>query len=183
MSGDRRATRAFARFAVLGAALGLSFALTACESSKSKETVERAPDVSSREFDREDSGFGKGVDLFSGSKGGESPQVAVNAYLWRASLDTVAFMPVASADPFGGVIITDWYSLPETPDERFKVNVFILGRALRSDGIKVSVFRQIRDQSGHWNDAVVGAQVAPEFEDAVLARARQLRLQATDKRG
>jgi len=181
MYGDHRATRAFARFAALGAALGLSLTLTACESSKSKETTERAPDVSSREFDREGSGFGNGVNLFSGSKGGGAPEVAVNAYLWRAALDTVAFMPVASADPFGGVIITEWYALPETPDERFKINVFILGRALRSDGIKVSVFRQIKDQAGRWNDAVVGAQVAPEFEDAVLARARQLRLQATDK--
>src|SRR5688572_14302950 len=129
MSGDRRATRAFARFAVLGATLGLGLVLTGCESSKSKETTERAPEVSSREFDREGGGFGQGVNLFSGGKG-ETPDVAVNAYLWRASLDTVAFMPVASADPFGGVIITDWYSLPETPDERFKVNVFILGRAL-----------------------------------------------------
>ena len=76
----------------------------------------------------------------------------MNAFLWRASLDTIAFMPLASADPFGGVIITDWYAPPETPDERFKVNIYILGRILRADGLKVSVFRQTRDAGGQWRD-------------------------------
>ena len=68
--------------------------------------------------------------------------VAVNAYLWRASLDTISFMPLVSADPFGGVIITDWYTPAETPNERFKVNIYILGRDLRADGVRASVFRQ-----------------------------------------
>lgn len=111
----------------------------------------------------------------SGSGSGNG--VNVNAYLWRASLDTLSFMPLSSADPFGGVIITDWYSTPETPQERFKVNVFILGRALRSDGVKVSVFRQAVDpSSGRWTDTPVGASVATEMENAILTRARQMRV-------
>jgi hypothetical protein len=120
--------------------------------------------------------------LFSDSSGeGTEGAVAVNAFLWRASLDTISFMPLSSADPFGGVIISDWYSPPETPDERFKVNVYILGRVLRADGLKVSVFRQTQDAAGTWADAVVGADVATEFENAVLTRARELRLQAVDE--
>jgi hypothetical protein len=124
------------------------------------------------------SGGVPGINLFGSDKEGRDGAVAVNAFLWRASLDTMAFMPLASADPFGGVIISEWYAPPETPDERFKVNVYIIGRTLRADGLRVSVFRQIQDPQGRWADAPVGADVATEFENAVLARARQLRLQA-----
>ena len=100
--------------------------------------------------------------------------IGVNSFLWRASLDTVAFMPLVSADPFGGVIITDWYTPPATPDERFKVNVYILGRALRADGIRASVFRQ-QNQGGTWIDAPVALNTATDLENAILTRARQLR--------
>lgn len=101
--------------------------------------------------------------------------IGVNSFLWRASLDTIAFMPVASADPFGGVIITDWYAMPETPNERFKINVYILGRALRADGVKVAVFRQVQDGPEAWQDAAVPIQTASSIEDSILTRARQLR--------
>jgi hypothetical protein len=117
-----------------------------------------------------------GNTLFGAKKDGEG--VAINAFLWRASLDTIAFMPLASADPFGGVILTDWYAPPEAPDERFKVNVYILSRVLRADGLKITVFRQMRDPGGQWRDAAVGPEVSTEFENAVLTRARDLRLRA-----
>jgi hypothetical protein len=104
--------------------------------------------------------------------------VGVNSFLWRASLDTVSFMPLASADPFGGVIITDWYSPPDTPDERFKVNVFILGRDLRADGVRASVFHQKKDTMGQWNEAAVDANTATGLENAILTRAREIRLSA-----
>jgi len=124
---------------------------------------------------------GLGISLFGfGNDDGKgiSGAVAVNAFLWRASLDTLSFMPIASADPFGGIIITDWYTLPETLNERFKVNVYILGRSLRADGLKVTVFRQTSEDGVVWRDKQIGADVEKEFEDAVLTRARQLRLQA-----
>jgi hypothetical protein len=85
-------------------------------------------------------------------------------------------MPVASADPFGGVIITDWYSPQETPDERFKLNIYILGRQLRADGIKAAVFRQRREANGEWTDAAVEPKTATELENAILTRARQMRI-------
>lgn len=107
-----------------------------------------------------------------GSGGGGG--VGVNSLLWRASLDTVSFMPLVSADPFGGVIITDWYTPPATPGERFKVNIYILGRALRADGIRASVFRQ-QDMGGQWVDAPVALNTATDLENAILTRARQLR--------
>jgi hypothetical protein len=102
--------------------------------------------------------------------------VGVNSFLWRASLDTLAFMPLASADPFGGTILTDWYELPGTHDQRFKLNVFIVDRALRADGVKVSVFKQVRGADGQWKDTAVSPKMATEIEDAILTRARQLRI-------
>jgi len=101
--------------------------------------------------------------------------IGVNSFLWRASLDTVAFMPLSSADPFGGVIITDWYSPPETPTERFKVNVFILSRDLRADGVRTTVFKQ-RQIEGQWADEPVDQTTAVQLENAILTRARQLRI-------
>ena len=79
-----------------------------------------------------------------------APVIGVNGYLWRATLDTLAFMPLQSADPFGGTVITDWYSNPEKPDERFKATVYILDSRLRADGLKVTVFKQVRDAGGNW---------------------------------
>ncbi len=101
--------------------------------------------------------------------------MGVNSYLWHATLDTLSFMPLQSADPFGGVIITDWYSSPNTPNERMRVTVYILDRRLRADGLKVAVFRQSRSGE-QWVDAQVSADTATKLEDAILTRARELRL-------
>ena len=107
-------------------------------------------------------------------RGDEGGGLGVNSYLWRATLDTITFMPVNSADPFGGVIITDWHAAAAAPTERFKLNIYILGQALRADGVRVAVFRQVRDGAG-WRDAPVPAKTGTQIEDAILTRARQLR--------
>ena len=101
--------------------------------------------------------------------------VAVNAFLWRASLDTINFIPLVSADPFGGVIITDWYTPAESPNERMKVQVTILDRELRADGVRVSVFKQTQTPKG-WVDTQVDQRTNTDIEDAILTRARQLRI-------
>ena len=102
--------------------------------------------------------------------------IGVNAYLWRATLDTLAFMPLASADPYGGVVITDWYANPDKPDERFKATVYILDSRLRADGLNVTIFKQVRDASGAWKDASAAGQTETDIENSILTRARQLRL-------
>lgn len=120
-----------------------------------------------------------GIDLFNlGKKRGQGggSGIAVNSFLWRASLDTVSFMPLSSADPFGGVIITDWYSPPESPNERYKMSVYILGRQLRADGIRVSVFRQQSGANNSWRSGAVSKDTAVNLENQILTRARQLRL-------
>jgi hypothetical protein len=114
--------------------------------------------------------------------GGAYAGIGVNAYLWRGALETIDFLPLAQADPFGGVIITDWYSPPETPDERFKLNVYVLDTELRADGIKVAVFRQTNGGDG-WRDAAVDPKTATSIEDNILTRARELRVAALSASG
>lgn len=126
--------------------------------------------------------FGKlfGEDAFSfggpAEKEAMTSPIGVNSFLWRASLDTISFMPLVSADPFGGVIITDWHAPPETTNERFKVTLYILGRDLRADGVRAAVFRQTRDGAAGWVDASVAANTARDLENAILTRARELRI-------
>ena len=117
-----------------------------------------------------------GLSLFGGNDNtNNGGALGVNSFLWRASLDTISFMPVNSADPFGGVIITDWYAPQESPNERMKLNIYILGRTLRADGIRVSVFRQVLASDRVWRDAAVPESTKIKIEDAILTRARQMR--------
>ena len=136
------------------------------------------------DFDKRETVFGEGG-LFGGNatpgQGDAGGGIGVNAFLWRASLDTVSVWPIASADPFGGVIITDWHSPEAAPSERFKMNVFILGRALRADGVRVSLFRQTRDSAGNWRDASTQKASSVRLEEAILTRARQLRHQTATR--
>ena len=104
----------------------------------------------------------------------QNGRVGVDNRLWRAVLETVSFMPLVSADATSGVVITDWYSAPNAPNQRQKVNVYVLGRELRSDSLRVSVFRQQRGSDGTWTDAPSAGDVATEFENEILTRAQQI---------
>ena len=130
---------------------------------------------------------GNGLNLFGGGSddkegGGVGSGIAVNSFLWRAALDTVSFMPLSSADPFGGVILTDWYSPPETPSERFKLNIFILDRQLRADGLRVAIFKET-EKDGVWRTATTETNTTINIENRILERARELRLSAAAIRG
>jgi hypothetical protein len=119
-----------------------------------------------------DGGLGFGGNRGAGAGGGG---IGVNALLWQATLDTIAFMPLVQADPFGGVILTDWYSADNAPSERLKLNIFILGQELRADAVRVSMFRQRRTGPDSWEDVAVQPQSPVGVENAILTRARLLR--------
>jgi hypothetical protein len=170
-----------ATVAVLLAAIGIS----ACTSSRPVGQDEyNIPGLTTGSGIGSSISGDQGVTLFSNAKtqnpndlGTGGGGIGVNAYLWRGALDTLAFMPLAQADPFGGVIITDWYTPPATSGERFKATAYILGRQLRADGVKVSIFRQVQ-KGNQWIDAPVAPATTSEIENKVLARARELRAQS-----
>lgn len=103
--------------------------------------------------------------------------IGVNSYLWRATLDTISFMPLASADPFGGTIITEWYENPEAKGERFKVNAIILDKTLRADGVRIQVFKQ-KLVGSTWRDQPTDEKLSRSLEDTILTRARELKVAA-----
>jgi hypothetical protein len=100
--------------------------------------------------------------------------IGVNAYLWRAALDTLSFAPMANVDSNGGVIVTDWYTNPNSPNERVKITATILDRDLRSDALRVAGSRQIL-QNGQWANAPMSAATVQKLEEIILTRARDLR--------
>jgi hypothetical protein len=103
--------------------------------------------------------------------------IGVNAYLWRASLDTISFMPLIQADANGGVIVTDWYANPSSPNERMKLTISILDKDLRADALRVAASRQVA-QDGGWVDAPVQAATVQKLEEIILTKARDLRRSA-----
>lgn len=167
--------------------LVVSVALLALSACSSGNTEYAYPDANragraSDLYGKDSSIFGEGgFSLFGGDKkenqGGGGSGIAVNSFLWRASLDTVSYLPLASADPFGGVIITDWHSAPSAPNERVKMQIYILDRQLRSDGLRVSVFRE-QLVGGQWQAVPVSERTVRSIEDSILTRARELRIQA-----
>ena len=145
-----------------------ALALAACSAFRGDDSGQSRADDNQR----------SGIPIFGGGAsggGGSEAGIGVNSYLWRASLDTLNFMPLASADPFGGVIITDWYTDAAAPNERFKATVYILDTRLRADALNVSIFRQT-NTGGQWADAAVDPDTEIQIENAILTRARQLRL-------
>ena len=130
--------------------------------------------------------LGGALAVLSACGGGERPTtelqaaevntIGVNAYLWRAALETVSFAPLLQADSAGGVIVTDWYTNPANPSERVKLTVTILDQDLRADALRVAASRQVND-AGNWVEAPVQAATVQKLEDIILTKARDLRRQ------
>ncbi|MFM2128734.1 MAG: hypothetical protein RL477_280 [Pseudomonadota bacterium] len=99
---------------------------------------------------------------------------AVNLFLWRAALETLALGPLESADPFGGVIITDWFTLDEEPGSQFRVTAYILGRSLRTDNIKIAMYVR-RNEDGKLMTRRATATAETRLENVILTKSRTIR--------
>ena len=115
-------------------------------------------------------------DQSGGSAGGNATGISVNGYLWRAALDTISFMPLAQANPFGGTILTGWYRPPDTRGEQFKVNVYILDSDLRADGLRCLCVSATFRPERRLASARVSKETGTNLENAILKRARQMRV-------
>ena len=153
-----------------------AFALANCGGATPTEQLDREDTGGGRLS--EDTG-GRLSDLIasSGSSAGQGGGLTpVNRFLWRASLDTLAFLPLNSTDPFTGVVATDWAASPDAPNERFKVTAYVKSPRLSAGSLQVAVFREIRANDGVWASAPVSGATARQLEDAILVRARQLKI-------
>jgi len=122
--------------------------------------------------------FGEGISLLGDDKPVQQANNltgGVNAYLWRASIDVINFMPLASVDAIGGIIITDWYESPNAKGERIKANVNISSKDLRASGVDVSLFKQ-KYSGSRWRDSKASDKLESQLEDKILARARELKI-------
>jgi hypothetical protein len=167
----------------LSLVLLLSSQLAACSSSDSEDAPETGQvgvnktrtafpldDEDQRRLDRGKLG-GEGGIFGSNNNNNSQAALGVNSYLWRATLDTISFLPLASADPVGGVVITEWYQDPAAKGEKIKLNILINSPELRADAIRVSVFKQVGGK-----DAKVNPEVGRQLEDKILSRARELKI-------
>jgi len=119
------------------------------------------------------SGIGLGTN--KGNNAVSSIGMPINPYLWKGSLETISFMPLSSADPFGGIIITDWYSDGQTINERCKINIFIKGLELKTSNLKVNTFCQ-SFENNRWIDLPTGASQSAQLENAILNKAKRIKL-------
>ncbi len=152
-------------------------ALVACEGKK----VEYSYPKAGAELKRQKIGSmindddGGGINIMGGKSSKAAPTMA-NSLLWKASLETISFMPLHQSDPIGGIIITDWYAGPNTPKERFKMNIVISSAELKVSSLKVVVFKEVMDNKGNWSSAVASPQVARDLEDKIINKAKALNI-------
>lgn len=167
-------------------ALGLAAVLMLAGCSSLRNIKPEAPEVNPTDMP-------EGPGLFSGESGNilegfksargnaeTGGNIGVNIYLWRAALETVAFMPITQADSNGGVIVTDWYTTPEQPNERVRANVLILGKTLRADALKVTLFKQVK-KGNDWTNTEVAPATVTTIEDNILTKARAIKKQTLAK--
>ena len=110
-----------------------------------------------------------------GGSGNKTVGLPINAILWRASLDIVSPLPIDDVDAFGGSIVSEWYAVPETPNQRIKLSIFVLSKELRSDGIRVVVNTQNRISNDDWVDGGIDEELSRKLEELILTRAREIR--------
>lgn len=184
----RPSGRTFGRLGSIGALVAAALLAAGCSSNMSAQDDTAGPRPGpQRKYDpaRDQSVFGEGGvslgSLHSGRTGGilggpeKKGNLPINKYLWQGALDTLSFLPLASTDPFTGVIATDWGATADVPGERFKVTAYILNSALSAASLKVAVYREVLTD-GAWVPATVSPDTALKLENAVLARARQIRV-------
>jgi len=128
---------------------------------------------------------GKGfrIDESFGNRGSGKFEFATANELWRASLDTIDFMPLASVNYSGGIIITDWYGSENTPNESIKISIRFLTNEIRSDSLVIKVFSK-KCNSNFLNCKITetGGNISKELEKKIIKTAAQYKKEKENKK-
>lgn len=155
--------------------VALVLGIAGCENAK-PPTEFYDPQEADVTTDKRASTLGDMREFNRATDGENGGALLVNKHLWRAALDTLSFMPLASTDPFSGVIATDWTSNPNAPNERMKVSAYVTGLKLEARSLKVAVYREVKNEAGDWVSGPVAEATPRQMEDLILTRARQIRI-------
>tara|TARA_Y100001970_G_C14029424_1_gene747808 strand:+ start:336 stop:899 length:564 start_codon:yes stop_codon:yes gene_type:complete len=159
----------------------ISFALSGCSTSFNMPdwmdadlSRERAAERQAKKDGGPKGKIQDSIKLFGSDVRDSGAVIGVNSLLWRASLDTISFMPLEEADPYGGIIMTEWYNNPNNPNERYKITIYILDTRLRADAVRVSLFMQ-QNLNGEWVNISTSEDTRLQLENSILTKARQMK--------
>ena len=126
---------------------------------------------------------GRGFRLMDKVKSGKSQnyEFASSNELWRASLDAIDFMPLASVNYSGGIIITDWYSSSQSSNENLKISIRFLTNEIRSDALDIKVFKKVCDEANKCKISQSSGELIKELKKKILKTAKLYENQSKDK--
>ena len=149
----------------------LAISLNSCEALKYKKTKSGEVPVNVKDRVKKNIEEGRGFRLMGGiDKAGKFDFASSNP-LWRATLDTIDFMPLATANYSGGIVITDWYSESGTFDEAIKISIRFLSNEIRSDALDIKVFLKTCDQNMNCAINENEGKLLVELTESILRRA------------
>lgn len=161
---------------LLAFAASLSLLTAGCSSTPSGGSAQAAANAADADASRYDATLWTVLGLAKRPRPTTGPHLGpdVSPSLWQAAHDALSFVKLAGEDPDSGVLQTDWYSPPGKPDERLRINVFILSVALRTTSLAVTIDREVRAPDGQWQKSTVDREVVDNLENTILLRARHL---------
>ena len=117
----------------------------------------------------------------SGSKSQGTFEFASSNVLWRATIKTLDFLPLANADYSGGIIIYDWFSQANNPKEQIKISIQFLSNELRSDSLKIIAHKKICESMDRCSNSTLDQNFANSIKDSIITSARTLRIEEAKK--
>ena len=158
----------------------LALLLNSCGMGADARKYPPNPDERVRKNIEEGRGF-RLMDTINKNNGSRNYEFAISNELWRASLDTVDFIPLASVNYSGGIIITDWYSNDQYENESIKISVRFLTNEIRSDALDIKVFKKSCDINNKCKTAISSGELSKELKKTILKRAKTYEVQKKDK--
>ena len=161
----------------------LTVSLASCGPLKYKKTDARKISTNPEERIKKNLEEGRGFRLLGGeNKGGTNYEFASSNELWRATLDTIDFMPLTTANYSGGIIVTDWYSGDQNSNENLKITIRFLTNEIRSDALNLKIFYKNCDTSNRCTVDERKGSLVDELKKEILKKATLYKKEIKDKK-